>query len=115
MYAHNAEYNPKRFAACILRFREPKTTALVFATGKMVCTGAKSVENARTATRKVFLPQAHSHCLSSLRACRSKSIQLVFVIGITMSSACAVREDDTEVRVPGEVHGVSDIEHGGKS
>jgi len=52
LHARNAEYNPKRFAAVIMRIREPKTTALIFASGKMVCTGAKSEEDARTAARK---------------------------------------------------------------
>ena len=42
--AKNSEYNPKRFAACIMRIREPKTTALIFKSGKVVCTGAKSEE-----------------------------------------------------------------------
>ena len=41
MHARNAEYNPKRFAAVIMRIREPKTTALIFASGKVVVTGAK--------------------------------------------------------------------------
>ncbi|KAK3157634.1 hypothetical protein QOZ80_2AG0125380 [Eleusine coracana subsp. coracana] len=50
--ARNAEYNPKRFAAVIMRIREPKTTALVFASGKMVCTGAKSEEHSKLAARK---------------------------------------------------------------
>ncbi|CAL4925877.1 unnamed protein product [Urochloa decumbens] len=50
--ARNAEYNPKRFAAVIMRIRDPKTTALVFASGKMVCTGAKSEEHSRLAARK---------------------------------------------------------------
>ncbi|BDA43552.1 TATA-box-binding protein 1 [Coccomyxa sp. Obi] len=50
--ARNAEYNPKRFAAVIMRIREPKTTALIFASGKMVCTGAKSEDHARLAARK---------------------------------------------------------------
>ncbi|KAG6484527.1 hypothetical protein ZIOFF_053046 [Zingiber officinale] len=36
LQARNAEYNPKRFAAVIMRIREPKTTALIFASGKMV-------------------------------------------------------------------------------
>ncbi|XP_052185313.1 TATA-box-binding protein 1-like [Diospyros lotus] len=36
LLARNAEYNPKRFAAVIMRIREPKTTALIFASGKMV-------------------------------------------------------------------------------
>mmetsp|Transcript_4907 Transcript_4907/g.8535 ORF Transcript_4907/g.8535 Transcript_4907/m.8535 type:complete len:252 (-) Transcript_4907:1535-2290(-) len=52
LQARNAEYNPKRFAAVIMRIREPKTTALIFASGKMVCTGAKSEDDARTAARK---------------------------------------------------------------
>ncbi|CAA7036237.1 unnamed protein product [Microthlaspi erraticum] len=50
--ARNAEYNPKRFAAVIMRIREPKTTALIFASGRMVCTGAKSEEGSRQAARK---------------------------------------------------------------
>lgn len=48
----NAEYNPKRFAAVIMRIRDPKTTALIFSSGKMVCTGAKSEENSRDAAKK---------------------------------------------------------------
>lgn len=31
--AKNAEYNPKRFAAVIMRIKEPKTTALIFSSG----------------------------------------------------------------------------------
>ena len=50
--ARNAEYNPKRFAAVIMRIREPRTTALIFSSGKMVCTGAKSENEARLAARK---------------------------------------------------------------
>jgi transcription initiation factor TFIID TATA-box-binding protein len=52
LHARNAEYNPKRFAAVIMRIREPKTTALVFASGKMVVTGAKSEDDSRLASRK---------------------------------------------------------------
>lgn len=36
LHARNAEYNPKRFAAVIMRIREPKSTALIFHSGKMV-------------------------------------------------------------------------------
>jgi transcription initiation factor TFIID TATA-box-binding protein len=49
--ARNSEYNPRRFAAAIIRIREPKTTALVFSSGKMVCTGAKSEEMCHTAAK----------------------------------------------------------------
>ncbi|PIA25162.1 hypothetical protein AQUCO_12400015v1 [Aquilegia coerulea] len=50
--ARNAEYNPKRFDAVIIRIREPKTTALIFATGKIVCTGAKTEQDSKLAARK---------------------------------------------------------------
>ncbi len=50
--ARNAEYNPKRFSAVIMRIRDPKATALIFATGKMVVTGARSVDNSKLASRK---------------------------------------------------------------
>ncbi|KAL1495168.1 hypothetical protein AB1Y20_017033 [Prymnesium parvum] len=52
MNARNAEYNPRRFAAVIMRVREPKTTALIFKSGKIVVTGAKSEQQAREAARK---------------------------------------------------------------
>lgn len=52
LHARNAEYNPKRFAAVIMRIRDPRTTALIFSSGKMVCTGAKSEDQAKLAARK---------------------------------------------------------------
>ena len=47
----NVEYKPKRFAAAIMRIRDPKTTALIFRSGKMVCTGAKSEQDSHTAAK----------------------------------------------------------------
>jgi len=52
MRARNSEYNPKRFAAIIMRIREPKTTALVFSSGKIVVTGARTEKLAHLAARK---------------------------------------------------------------
>ena len=48
----NAEYNPKRFSAAIIRQKEPKTTALIFSNGKIVCLGAKSESDSKKACRK---------------------------------------------------------------
>jgi transcription initiation factor TFIID TATA-box-binding protein len=42
----------QRFAAVVMRIRDPKTTALIFASGKMVVTGAKSEDDSRLASRK---------------------------------------------------------------
>ena len=50
--SRNAEYNPKRFAAVIMRIREPQSTALMFASGKVVITGASTEDNAYTCALK---------------------------------------------------------------
>jgi len=47
------EYNPKRFPGLVFRLKKPKTGILIFSTGKMVCTGAKSEKDAKKAVRKV--------------------------------------------------------------
>ncbi|ORD96715.1 hypothetical protein HERIO_2801, partial [Hepatospora eriocheir] len=52
LHARNAEYNPKRFAAVIMRIREPKTTALIFSSVKMVVTGAKSEKASKIACQR---------------------------------------------------------------
>jgi transcription initiation factor TFIID TATA-box-binding protein len=52
-HARNAEYNPNRFCAVILRMREPKATGLIFSSGKMVVTGAKNEDDALLATKKI--------------------------------------------------------------
>ena len=49
----NVEYNPKRFPGLVFRLKRPKTATLIFSTGKMVCTGAKSEKLAKSAVNKV--------------------------------------------------------------
>ena len=49
----NVEYNPKQFPGLVFRIKTPKTAILIFSTGKMVCTGAKSTKLARRAVHKV--------------------------------------------------------------
>ena len=49
----NVEYRPKRFPGLVFRLKRPRTATLIFKTGKMVCTGARSVKQARSAVRKV--------------------------------------------------------------
>ena len=52
LQARNCEYNPKRFAAVIMRIQEPKSTALIFSSGKMVITGAKTENDSKKASKK---------------------------------------------------------------
>lgn len=49
----NAEYRPKRFPGLVFRMKVPKTATLIFGSGKMVCTGAKSEKMAIRAVKKV--------------------------------------------------------------
>jgi len=47
------EYRPEQFPGLVYHLRKPKTTSLLFSSGKMVCTGAKSERQARKAVMKV--------------------------------------------------------------
>ncbi len=49
----NVEYRPKQFPGLVFRLKRPKTATLIFASGKMVCTGARSEKLARRAVHKV--------------------------------------------------------------
>jgi len=50
----NSAYNKKRFAAITIRIDEPKTTALLFSSGKLVITGASSKQMAISAIRSTM-------------------------------------------------------------
>ena len=47
------EYRPEQFPGLVFRIRKPKTATLIFNSGKMVCTGAKSEKEARRAVLTV--------------------------------------------------------------
>jgi transcription initiation factor TFIID TATA-box-binding protein len=49
----DTEYDPERFPGVVYRIKEPRAAALIFSSGKIVCTGANSVEKAGDAVRKV--------------------------------------------------------------
>uniref|UniRef100_A0A3B4YF92 Uncharacterized protein n=1 Tax=Seriola lalandi dorsalis TaxID=1841481 RepID=A0A3B4YF92_SERLL len=50
--AWNVEYNPKNYKALVMRIREPRTTAVIYKSGNIVCTGAKSEDQSQVATRR---------------------------------------------------------------
>jgi transcription initiation factor TFIID TATA-box-binding protein len=47
------EYRPEQFPGLVFRLKRPKTATLIFNSGKMVCTGAKSEKEVRRAVMKV--------------------------------------------------------------
>jgi transcription initiation factor TFIID TATA-box-binding protein len=52
--AEKAEYEPEKFPGLVYRIDEPRAAALIFSTGKVVCTGTKTVKDAKSAIKKVI-------------------------------------------------------------
>ena len=47
------EYRPEQFPGLVFRIKRPKTATLIFSSGKMVCTGARSEKEARRAVMSI--------------------------------------------------------------
>jgi transcription initiation factor TFIID TATA-box-binding protein len=71
------EYNPSVFPGLVFRLKKPKTATLIFGTGKMVCTGAKSEKESRKAVQKV------------VRELRNKGIQVIEEPVVTIQNIVA--------------------------
>jgi transcription initiation factor TFIID TATA-box-binding protein len=49
-----ADYDPKEFPGLVYRTKNPKAASLLFGSGKIVCTGAKSIDEVHKAVESVF-------------------------------------------------------------
>jgi transcription initiation factor TFIID TATA-box-binding protein len=49
----NVEYEPEQFPGLVYRIKEPKVAMLLFGSGKIVCTGARRVEDVSIAVDKL--------------------------------------------------------------
>ncbi len=47
----NVDFNREQFPGLVYKLKEPKTAALIFGSGKLVCTGAKSIEDSKKAIK----------------------------------------------------------------
>ncbi len=50
----NTEYNPEQFPGLVIRIKEPKTSALIFSSGNVVCTGARTMEDVDRAIKEII-------------------------------------------------------------
>jgi transcription initiation factor TFIID TATA-box-binding protein len=48
------EYEPEQFPGVVYRMTQPKAAALIFGSGKIVCTGARSVTDVKTVFSKII-------------------------------------------------------------
>jgi transcription initiation factor TFIID TATA-box-binding protein len=49
-----ARYNPQEFPGLVYPLKNPRTSTLLFSSGKMVCTGAKSSRSAKAAIARII-------------------------------------------------------------
>ncbi len=49
----NAEYEPEQFPGLVYRIEEPEAAFLLFGSGKIVCTGGRSIDDVNKAVEKV--------------------------------------------------------------
>lgn len=54
MDLEGADYDPEQFPGLVYRTQEPKSAALIFRSGKIVCTGAKSTDDVHESLEIVF-------------------------------------------------------------
>ena len=52
-HLEGAEYEPEQFPGLVYRVKNPKAAILVFSSGKIICTGARSIADVRKAVEKV--------------------------------------------------------------
>lgn len=50
----NAEYEPEKLPGLLYRISEPRSAALIFPSGKIVCTGTKNIKDAKISMQKVM-------------------------------------------------------------
>ena len=52
-HLEGTEYEPEQFPGLVYRLKNPKAAALIFSSGKIVCTGARSISDVRKVVKKV--------------------------------------------------------------
>ena len=76
------EYRPGLFPGLVFRLKKPKTTTLIFRTGRMVCTGAKSEKDSKRALNKVVEElRTHGIPIYNIPAIKIQNIVASVILG----------------------------------
>jgi len=54
-HVEGTEYEPEQFPGLVYRIKDPKAAILIFSSGKVVCTGGRSISDVRKAVEKVAM------------------------------------------------------------
>lgn len=52
-YMEDSDYEPEQFPGLVYRVKDPKAAVLIFSTGKIVCTGARNIEDVKKVIKNV--------------------------------------------------------------
>ena len=52
-HLEGTEYEPEQFPGLVYRVKDPKSATLIFSSGKIICTGARSIEDVTTVIKRV--------------------------------------------------------------
>jgi transcription initiation factor TFIID TATA-box-binding protein len=50
----NTEYNPEQFPGLVIRIKDPKTSALIFSSGNVVCTGGRTLAKVDESIQRII-------------------------------------------------------------
>jgi len=76
------EYRPELFPGLVFRLKKPKTATLIFRTGRMVCTGAKSEKDSKRALNKVVEElRNHGIPISNMPSIKIQNIVASVILG----------------------------------
>lgn len=59
----NSEYEPEQFPGLVYRMEDPKVAFLLFGSGKIVCTGGRSIKDVNIAVQKIYKKLKSIHAL----------------------------------------------------
>ena len=71
-----ANYNPQTFPGLLYRLKRPRTSTLLFASGRMICTGGKSERSAKNALNRL-VNELQTHGIVIARKPRVEIVNIV--------------------------------------
>jgi len=110
----NTEYNPEQFPGLVIRIKEPKTSALIFSSGKIVCTGARSLDKVQESLKKIIksLEKINVH-IKTVPEFTIQNIVAAGSVGMDLNlNVLAMRLENTEYepeQFPGLVYKMPEI------
>ncbi|MCO5599379.1 hypothetical protein L7F22_053481 [Adiantum nelumboides] len=119
-HALNASYDPKRHPAVFMWIRSPKSTAMIYRTGKLACRGTKNDADAKMAARKfarIMQRLGYRVRLSKIKIfCKLASCDVKFPINLSELQAqhkqCIRSYNPAKLGLPGVImYSMRDLKH----